>query len=115
MSGYVLKMRGAPPAITTRDYLCADCGRWELTIENPAPDVVDCPGCGEPAERVIGAPAVHTQFVVSATQGKSDPKPHRLALDTRPLAEGQRFNEWKQERAKLWEQDRKRRVMEALK
>lgn len=61
----------------------------------------------------VSMPAVHTQFVVSATQGKSAPKPHREAMDTRPLAEG-RKNEWRKERKRLKEERRHKRIKEFL-
>ncbi len=70
--------------------------------------------CGHPSPFRISMPAVHTQFVVSATQGKSAPKPHREAMDTRPLAEG-RKNEWRKHRKKLKEERRHQRVKEYLK
>jgi hypothetical protein len=77
----------------------------------------DCgASCGLPSPwSPSSAPAVHTQFVVSATQGKSAPKPHETALDTRPLGEGQKFHDWKRDRKKIWEEKRKKRVMELLK
>lgn len=115
MSGYTVKIRGAVGSAKQREYLCDQCGRFDHLVADPPPDAIDCPACGTRSERLVSAPPVHTQFVVSATQGKSAPKPHHLSLDTRPLGEGQKFSEWKQERAKLWEADRKRRVMEALK
>lgn len=110
MSGYTVKLRGAPPAVSTRDYLCDQCGRFELLVDNPPPDAIDCPACGTISQRVVSAPAVHTMFVVSATQGKPEPKPHRMALDTRSLGEGQSHAEWRAQRRAAWrEHDRRAR------
>jgi hypothetical protein len=61
----------------------------------------------------ISAPAVHTQFVISATQGKSSSKPHPEAMDTRMLAEG-RKNDFRRQRKKLREERRHKRVKELL-
>lgn len=47
---------------------------------------------------------------VTATRGKSDPKPHPMAMDTMELGEGRSYNDWKKERRKRWrEHDYKRR------
>lgn len=62
----------------------------------------------------VSMPAIHTQFVVSATQGKAAPKPNPGAMDTRPLAEG-RKNEYRAAREKLREERRHARVKELLK
>ena len=62
--------------------------------------------------RISSAP-VHTQFVISATQGRDDPKPHPKAMDTRMLAEG-RKNEFRRQRKKIREDERHARVKELL-
>jgi hypothetical protein len=114
MSGYTVKLRGAVGSAKLREFDCAEHGMFEERVVDPG-ESSPCPLCGAEAARVDSAPAVHTQFVVSATQGKSEPKPHRMSMDTRPLAEGQRFLDWKKDRKKLWEEKRKERVMELLK
>lgn len=70
--------------------------------------------CGLASPWTISAPPVHTQFVVTATHGRNAEKPHREALDTRPLAEG-RKKEWRINRQKLREERRHKRVKELLK
>jgi hypothetical protein len=132
---FIIKVRGGGKI--THDYLCEEHGRFEAVVDSAdAPDVVPCPvtvasaafrlsdgvrvdgplKCGKPSPwSPSSAPAVHTQFVVSATQGKSSPKPHRMSMDTRPLGEGQKFHDWKKERKKLWEEKRQQRVAELLK
>lgn len=61
----------------------------------------------------ISAPAVHTQFVVSATQGKSASKPHKDAMDTRMLAEGRR-NDFRKQRKAVREKRRQERLKALL-
>jgi hypothetical protein len=136
---WTVKIRTSPGALMTADYECPLHGRFEATVArdddgNP-PDFAPCPSempgavVGEdgrvrrhpaltmPCEFIspwrISCPPVHTQFVVSATQGKPAPKPHREAMDTRPLAEG-RKKEWRQHRKKLREERRHRRLKDYL-
>lgn len=133
---FTIKVRSAGGPMLA-EYMCPEHGRFELVV--PRGENGDPPGthpcvfaigadgsrdgdlvtwtevpCGMTADHVISAPAVHTQFVVSATQGKSAPKPHRDAMDTRLIAEG-RKNEYKRQRKEVREAARKRRVMELLK
>jgi hypothetical protein len=69
--------------------------------------------CGLPSPWTISAPAVHTQFVITASHGRNDPKPHAKSMDTRMLAEG-RKNEFRKQRKKIREDDRHKRVKELL-
>ncbi|HEY4056667.1 MAG TPA: hypothetical protein VGM39_08660 [Kofleriaceae bacterium] len=112
---FVIKTRGSANRITTSDYECAEHGRFDLVVERDdagdIPELAPCDICEAPSERRFGAPPVHTQFVVSATQGKSDPRPHPNAMNTMALGEGQSQNEWRKERKKVWEAERKKRVM----
>lgn len=122
---WTIKIRTSPGALMTADYECPVHGRFMATVKRDAdgnpPDEAKCmewlPGglsyCGEWSPWRISCPPVHTQFVVSATQGKAAPKPNADALDTRPLAEG-RKNEWRAARKKLREERRHRRVKELL-
>lgn len=124
---FIVKTRGAGGFVVA-DYRCPHHGVFEATVQRTdsgdAPDTQECPVvvaddgiteyCEEPSPWTISAPRVHTQFVISATQGKSAPKPHRDAMDTRLIAEG-RKNEYRAQRKKLKEERRHRRVMELLK
>lgn len=128
---WTVKIRSSPGALMASEYECPEHGRFTVTVARDSngdpPDEADCPvecvtddgyeqlyTCDRPSPFRISMPAVHTQFVVSATQGKSAPKPHREAMDTRPLAEG-RKNEWRKHRKKLKEERRHQRVKEYLK
>ena len=94
------------------EFRCALHGLFEAFADSnadhaPCPVVVRLPGlpghpCGATSPWSPTAPAVHTAFVVSASRGKSDPAPSRLATDTRPLMEGQRYSEWREGRKKVW-------------
>ncbi len=112
-TGYTVRIRGAASLIA-RDYMCPEHGPFDALAARDSEDEQPCP-CGMPSPRIDSAPAVHTQFVVSGSQGKSDAKPHHMSMDTRPLAEGMPLGEWKAQRKQLWEQERKRKVMEATK
>lgn len=111
-AGYTTRVRGGS-ALVSRDYACPAHGPFDALVErNHAEERVPqpCPECGEPAELVLSAPAVHTLFAVSASRGRSDAKPHAMSLSTRAIAEGQPVSEWKAERKKQWqEHDRKQR------
>lgn len=128
---FTIKVRGGT-GLTLAEYLCPDHGRFEKLVERgasgdpapelpcPAPESEDLGGgfvrinrCGRTSPHVISAPAVHTQFVISATQGKSASKPHPEAMDTRMLAEG-RKNDFRKQRKKLREERRHKRVKELL-
>ncbi|MGE5803956.1 MAG: hypothetical protein ACM358_17055 [Gemmatimonadota bacterium] len=128
---WTVKIRSSPGALMASDYECPVHGRFTATVarddKGDPPAAVHCQApadfimegdragrCGELSPWRISMPAVHTQFVVSASQGKPAPKPHREALDTRPLAEG-RKKEWRLHRKKLKEERRHQRVKEYLK
>lgn len=127
---WTVKIRSSPGALMASDYECPVHGRFTATVTRDAngdpPAEAPCPlvggarrinpaaVCQWPSPWRISMPAVHTQFVISASQGKSAPKPHREALDTRPLSEG-RKKEWRQARKKLREERRHARVKEYLK
>lgn len=128
---FIVKTRGDRGTMVA-EYRCPFHGVFATRVQRDdagdAPNEQPCPALFEPDRPDLdgvpcefpslwtpSTPAIHTQFVVSATQGKSDPKPHRMSMDTRPLAEGQRFHDWKKERKKLWEEKRHERVKELLK
>lgn len=105
-----IKVRGGG-GLVLADFRCAEHGVFEATAARDA-DVAPCPTCGASAP---WSPSVVMGRVaeVSAVQGKHAPKPHRYAMDTRPLGEGQTYKEWRAERKKIREALRHKRV-EAL-
>lgn len=123
---FTMKIRTSPGAPMTADYFCPNHGPFEALVAREVngdpPEVAQCPRNStrfprQPCPAISywrpSAPAVHTQFVVSAHQGKADPKPHRESNDTRPLAEGRR-NDYRRARKKLREERRHARVKELL-
>lgn len=129
---FTIKVRTSPGALMTADYECPVHGRFEALVERDrngdppaqldqhalALDLETAAGrwsatCHEVSHWRISSAPVHTQFVVSATQGKSAPKPHPKAMDTRMLAEG-RKNEFRRQRKKIREEERHQRVKELL-
>lgn len=112
---FTIRIRGANSGPITHEYLCEEHGRFDATVERAsAPDAVPCPECGVASPwSPSSAPAVHTQFVVSATQGRSAPKPHPDAMDTRMLAEG-RKNDYRKQRKAVREKLRHERVKALL-
>lgn len=82
------------------DYQCGRCCAVHEALESrPAPSSRPCPECGGDAVRVFCAPKVRTVWGYAASMGKSqDPPPG--AFDTRALAEGQSYREWRAERRK---------------
>lgn len=125
---WTLKIRSSPGALMASEYECPRHGRFTATVarddKGDPPDEVLCaveihdgnfgpfPCCLASPFR-ISMPAVHTQFVVSASQGKAAPKPHPNAMDTRPLAEGRR-KKWREDRRKIRREYRHQRLKEYL-
>lgn len=89
-----------PGTMIVADYECPDHGRFEVTVERnlagDPPEAVACIVCGEPsAWRISAAGALRVQLG-AVSQGKvmTYDKPEHM-LDTRPLADGMPYDEWK--------------------
>ena len=122
MSGFTVKVRGGGRIL--REFRCPEHGVFESYEPGdavPCPEWTDsdCP-CGEcqggpcdlPSERCFTSAPLGRVRAGEVARGKSDPPPHPLALDTRPLAEGMPLNEWKAQRAALWDGQRRRELKE---
>lgn len=130
---FAIKVRGAPTATIAAEYYCEEHGRFELDVERTAagdaPDAVPCPftvevaqlhpdtgeylvemSCGLPAIWCISAPLARVRKI-EAVKGKSQKPERETWTDTRSLGEGQPLYEWKEDRAKVWEEWRKKDVM----
>lgn len=82
------------------DYHCDSCGDdQEHMVTSPAPDLIECEFCGEPARWVPSA-VFGSVKQGEVLRGKSDERPPGM-LDTRPLAEGMSKKEWDQQQAKV--------------
>jgi hypothetical protein len=112
---FVVKTRGVGGLIVA-EYECPDHGRFEATVQREngdPPDTLACPAIvvpddaccedhgGEPCQAVaewrISAPAQRVWSVpayAASTGGDMKERPPGM-LDTRPLAEGMPYTEWK--------------------
>jgi hypothetical protein len=112
---FTIKLRGSPTPTTIADYFCEEHGRFEAQVERTpegdAPDEIPCVECSAPATWCISAPLARVN-PIEAVKGKWQ-KPERPTwTDTRNLGEGQPLYEWREDRAKVWEEKRKADVME---
>jgi hypothetical protein len=123
---FVVKVRGSPPCTAIADYECPVHGRFELTVprdpNGDPPSVVVClvpadvqpengfSPCGHRAEYRISAPLVRVRRV-EAVKGAWQKPERKTFTDTRNLGEGQPLHEWKEDRARVWEEKRKEDVV----
>lgn len=95
-----------------RDYRCRACAATTehlLRRDEAAPPCA----CGGELEVVISAVFGRTPRVTAVSRGRSD-QPPPGAMDTRPLAEGQPYHEWRAERRKIHAQRRRDQVWRAI-
>ena len=112
---FVVKVRGAG-GLVVAEYECPFHGRFEATVKRDergdAPEAQPCPAyvaplddyepseppeCAEPSPWRISAPAQRVWSVpayAASTGGDMKERPPGM-LDTRPLAEGMPYTEWK--------------------
>ncbi len=126
---FTVKVRGGA-GLLMAEYLCPVHGRFEQLVDRDAngdpPSSLPCPAavdfviegdlagvCRAAAPWTISSGAVHTQFVVTASHGRNDPKPHPKAMDTRMLAEGRR-KDFRLQRRKIREEERHARLKRFL-
>lgn len=121
MSGYVLKLGGAPTG--PRAYACPEHGVFELEVDLatsaeprpcPAWPMVDAnilsedeavsaglERCGRLCERAVAA-ALYKPQRGALVRGKYEARGRPMDLDTRPLADGTSPKEFKKQRAAKW-------------
>lgn len=77
------------------EYLCTSCAQRteSLELRGCPPLAIKCE-CGGIAERTISAVRSGTVWGAAATRGPHQERPPG-ALDTRPLAEGMRYDDWR--------------------
>lgn len=115
---WILKLRGDSSAPILAEYECPVHGRFEVTAPRPAPDVTPCPveldvpytkgdtvvtfhRCCTPSPWRFPMPHGRVK-AGEVIQGKSDPRPPgEVMLDTRPLADGMPYSEWKAKQDKI--------------
>ncbi len=124
---FTIKIRGAPTSTVAAEYFCEQHGRFELDVDRndagDAPDVIPCPvelvveseldapTCGLPATYCISAPMTRVRKIEAVNKGKWQKPEHKTWTDTSAIAEGQPLYEWKEDRAKVWEEKRKQDVV----
>lgn len=99
---YIVKTRGAG-GLLVAEYRCPEHGVFEATVSRDAngdaPDEQPCPGddCEYPSPWCMSAPSMRVWSVpcfATVRGGDMAERPPGM-LDTRPLAEGMSYTEWK--------------------
>lgn len=134
---YKLTIRTAPGALIAAEYECPVHGRFAVDVprdangdppgdapcpmENPAWAVVNGVKVGHEDEGdvcerrsrfVISAPGVARVRKVEAIRGSYQRPERETWTDTTSLGEGQDLDDWKADRAKVWERENERQAME---
>jgi hypothetical protein len=107
-------VRGSPTRISIEDFECPNCGRFEAEvprINGEPPDWITCPKCHAPSEYRICAPMARVRRV-EAIKGKWEKPERKEWLDVSNLAEGQLLYEFREDRERIREEERKREVYE---
>lgn len=101
---WLRKFRGDNTAPIAADYECPAHGRFEATlprVAGEAPDTTPCPVCGAPATWCVPSPRGRVK-PGEVVQGKvMEYPPESVCLDTRPLADGMPYSEWKAKQDKI--------------
>ena len=104
-------------ALIAADYLCPEHGRFDsLEVRGEgglAPAERPCEICGAPSSRAMSAPLFKPQRG-AVSQGKEAPRDSPLIMDTKPLADGMPYHEWKAKRDKLFEDKRYEQIKRQL-
>jgi len=96
---FVIKSRGASSGLVLLEFLCPEHGRFEELVDRASPpDAVPCE-CGASSPWTISAPATKIQKG-ALSQGSFEKPEYKGQLDTRALADGMPYNEWKAKRDK---------------
>jgi hypothetical protein len=129
-----LKIRTAPGALIAAEYECPVHGRFAADVprdeSGDPPATAPCsvqvvanvwpPGapcrrfgfCDTPSPHVISAPGIARVRKVEAHRGKYQKPEFETWTNTENLGEGQDLDDWKADRAKVWEREREREAME---
>lgn len=129
---FVIKTRGAG-GLLAADYRCPQCGLVERIVQRDEngdpPEVIDCGNlldCGERIAREFGEVRCDQKAVwtISApmtrvklgevSRGKPEEPPSPGHLDTRALADGMPFNEWRDKRHKALREKAVKKLKEKI-
>lgn len=96
------------------EFICDEHGRFDgIYPRSDIPDTELCPECGTPSSYAISAPGLRfARFEVQ--RGGVAEKPNPYAMDTRPLADGMTQAEWKAQRRKLRQDQRRQEIKKIL-
>lgn len=103
---WLRKFRGDSTAPILAEYECPVHGRFEVTVPRPAPDTMECPELVEldPIEAVECSMDSPWRFPMPRTSVKAgeavkgkvmEYPPEHVVMDTRPLADGVPYGEWR--------------------
>lgn len=90
--------RGASTSLVLADFRCPEHDVFEALVSRES-DAAPCPTCGA-SSPWSPSPIVGRVKLGEVQQGKFEPPPTPGALDTRALADGMPYREWKAQRDK---------------
>lgn len=91
---WTIKVRGDSSSFIVLEFECPLHGRFSENVpRTQRSDASTCPHCGGESPWVMSAPTGRVK-IGEVTRGKSDERPPG-ALDTRALADGMPYSEWK--------------------
>lgn len=112
-----IKIRGVADRPIAAEYQCPAHGRFGLTVDREAngdaPSSALCPSCGQPSPYVISAPRVGVRRVEVERGGWQKPE-RKTWLDTRNLGEGQDIDDFRADRERIRDDERRRSLKELL-
>lgn len=119
---FTIKIRGVADRPIAAEYMCPIHGRFAVTIardaNGDAPGEVICGAhtgifCGLMSPYVISAPRVGVRRVEAVKGGWERPA-RKTFLDTRDLGEGQDIDEWRERRAAIRDEERRKSLKELI-
>lgn len=115
---WTIKIRGTTDRPIAAEYLCPVHGRFAVTVDRDAngdaPSLEACPeDCGAASPYAVSAPRVGVRRVEAVKGGWEKPA-RKTFLDTRNLGEGQDIDEWREDRARIRDQQRRDSLKELI-
>jgi hypothetical protein len=112
---FVVKIRGDLGAPILAEYACPRHGVFEELVDRPSPDFMPCPECNDVSPWTITAAPMGKVRTTEVERGKWQKPEHPGWLDTRELGEGMPLEEWREKRAKIRDEQRRKDIGEYLK
>ena len=123
---YVVKFRGDTTRPIVAVYTCPEHGEFDAEVARDAsggaPEFIECGlECGVEADAYCGLEASWTPTPIACSvrrvevvRGKYEKPERPTYLDTRKLGEGQDIEEFRAERARIWDEKRRADVKDLL-